>query len=297
MAEHSRFFDSLNPLEPDRTYTAEEFTSYFHALITTGIMKGAANMLKVETSGSNMNTSVDTGTAFLLGRQYVNDSKLSLTHEIETLGRSRIDRVVLRLVLDMDARYIRAFVKKGIAGTAPIAPPLTRDGSVYEISLAQVKVIGGQTYINATHVTDERGNPDVCPWAASRILPHFDDNALAEHIADRILHVRERQEEWIPAVLQAPWSNAAGELSFYKDQFGIVHLYGVVKGFSESVNRQLTTLPVGYRPSSNFYGTAFLFTKPNTPVTVSITTDGVVMIEGATGASTVNGVIDIQFRT
>lgn len=180
MAEHSRFFDSLNPLEPDRVYTADEFTSYFRALITTGIMKGTANMLKVETSGSNMNTTVDTGTAFLIGRQYENDTKLSLTHEVEALGKSRLDRVVIRLVLDMDARYIKAFVKKGVAGSSPVVPPLERTGDVYEISLAQVKVVGGQTYINVIDVTDERGNPDVCPWAGSKLLPNFDDSSIGQ---------------------------------------------------------------------------------------------------------------------
>ena len=254
MAEHSRFFDSLNPLEPDRTYTAEEFTSYFRALITTGIMKGAGNMLKVETSGSNMNTTVDTGTAFLIGRQYENDSKLSLTHEIETLGRSRIDRVVLRLVLDMDARYIRAFVKKGVAGTSPIPPPLTRDGSVYEISLAQVRVVGGQTYINVADVTDERGNPDVCPWAGSKILPNFNDDALEELVNDvsvlngKIdLKANKVQSNLITPSLQNGWQ-ASSPVKFYKDEFGVVHVTGYIHSGTTSAGTTLFTLPVGYRP-------------------------------------------------
>ncbi|MBO0602694.1 hypothetical protein I2483_13585 [Sporosarcina sp. E16_3] len=180
MAEHSRFFDSLDPLNPDKVYTADEFTSYFHTLITTGIMKGAGNMLKVGTSGSNMITTVDTGTAFLNGRQYENDSILTLLHEVEALGKSRIDRLVLRLVLDLDARYIEAFVKKGVAGVSPSAPPLERTANVYEISLAQVKVIGGQTYINAVDVTDERGKDVICPWAGSNILPNFDAEGLQD---------------------------------------------------------------------------------------------------------------------
>ncbi|MET3658172.1 tail fiber protein [Sporosarcina psychrophila] len=178
MAEHSKFFDSSNPLDPDKVYTADEFMGFFGKLITDGVMKGEANMLKVETSGSNMNTIVDTGTAFLKAREYENDSKLSLTHEVEALGKSRIDRVVIRLMLNVDYREARAFVKKGVAGVAPVAPQLERTDEVYEISLAQVRVIGGQTYINVADIVDERGNPDVCPWAGSKILPNFDDTAL-----------------------------------------------------------------------------------------------------------------------
>lgn len=246
MAEHSRFFDSIDPLDPDRVYTAEEFTSYFNALITTGIMKGAANMLKVETSGSNMNTTVDTGTAFLVGRQYENDSKLSLTHEIEALGKSRIDRVVLRLVLDMDARYIKVFVKRGAAGSAPIPPPLDRTGDVYEISLAQVKVIGGQTYINVADVIDERGNPDVCPWAGSKILPNFDNEFLLEELVNK---ANKQQDIPIQATLSAGWNHGSGHLSpltYYKDQFGVVYLRGNVVS-TASAPAQFCVIPAGFR--------------------------------------------------
>ena len=28
MAEHSKFFDSLNPLDPDKVYTADEFMGF-----------------------------------------------------------------------------------------------------------------------------------------------------------------------------------------------------------------------------------------------------------------------------
>ena len=187
MAEHSKFFDSLNPLEPDKEYTAEEFVGYFGKLITDGVMKGEANMLKVETSGSNMNTIVDTGTAFLKAREYENDSKLPLTHEVEALGKSRIDRVVIRLMLNVDYREAKAFVKKGVAGVAPVVPQLERTAEVHEISLAQVKVIGGQTYINVVDVVDERGKDDICPWAGSKILPNFNDESLQSLVESQLV--------------------------------------------------------------------------------------------------------------
>lgn len=258
MAEHSRFFDSIDPDEPDKVYTADEFISYFHALITSGVMKGAGNMLKVETSGSNMNTTVDTGTAFLNGRQYVNDSKLSLTHEIETLGRSRIDRVILRLVLDMDARYIRAFVKKGVAGTAPIPPPLERTGNVYEISLAKVKIIGGQTYINSADVTDERGTPDIAPWAGSKILPNFSDstvgqpNGIAQLNEDgKVINAdgtlpTPNDTGWIDATLGAGWTFPSGGFLQYRKVGDLVYFRGHVR--SINAGNAMTVLPTEYRP-------------------------------------------------
>lgn len=186
MAEKFRFFDPV--LLPDgtydREYNAQEFTDYFAALVTTGVMKGAGNELKVTTSGSSMVTTVDTGIAFILGRYYENDSILTLTHDTEVLGKNRIDRIVVRLDLNTDKRYVKAFIKKGVASSSPVPPSLQRDNLVYEISLAQVKIIGGQTYINPVDITDERGTEDICPWAGSKILPNFDNAALEQLIND-----------------------------------------------------------------------------------------------------------------
>lgn len=179
MAEHFSFFD---PVEQDgiadREYNAQQFTDYFHALVTTGLMKGLYNELKVTANGSNMMVEIDTGVAFVQGRYYRNDSKLSHTHDTESLGKNRIDRIVVRRDLNTEARYVRSFIKKGVASTNPVAPALTRNANVYEISLAQVKIIGGQTFIPANAVTDERGNDSLCPWAGSNILPNFDDSEL-----------------------------------------------------------------------------------------------------------------------
>lgn len=52
------------------------------------------------------------------------------------------------------------------------------------------------------------------------------------------------------AVLSAGWENAdvSNPLRFYKNSFGIVHVYGRIKITSTSAPYNFTTLPVGYRP-------------------------------------------------
>lgn len=180
MAEHFMFFDSANPLAPDRTYNAQEFTDYFKALVTTGIMKKTGNDLKVQANGDTMISTIDTGVAFLIGRYYENDSLLALAHEIEAVGKSRIDRVVIRMDLNPDARNVKAVVKRGIASGTPASPALTQTNELYEISLAQVLIVGGQTFISPSSITDERGTDIISPWAGSKILPNFDDSALED---------------------------------------------------------------------------------------------------------------------
>jgi len=182
MTEKYSFFDPVEDENGqfDREYNAQEFTDYFGSLITTGVMKGAGNQLSVSADGSSMVTKLNTGVAFVEDKYYANDSLLNHTHDTETVGKSRIDRIVIRKDLNTEARHVKSFVKKGVASASPVAPTLTQTPNVYEISVAQVKVVGGQTFISAGNVTDERGTKDICPWAGSKILPNFDDVALTD---------------------------------------------------------------------------------------------------------------------
>lgn len=191
MAEKYKFFDPVQREDGtyDREYSAQEFTDYFKTLINTGILKAAGNQLHVAANGSNMMTTIDTGVAFILGRYYENDSLKELLHDTESLGNSRIDRIVIRMDLSTEARYVKAFIKKGIPSANPAAPALTQTSNLYEISLAQVKIIGGQTFLPTNAVTDERGVNAVCPWAGSNLLPSFDDNALSQHSNNATLHI------------------------------------------------------------------------------------------------------------
>lgn len=182
MAEQFSFFDPIEttPGVFDREYNAQEFTDYFRTLINTGIIKQAkGNPLKVGISGGGtMNVTIESGVAFLEGRYYKNTEDFNMTLDTETLGQERIDRIVVRLDLNTEARYVRLFVKKGGSSTSPQPPELTRTEMVYEISLAQVKIKGGQTFIEGSDIIDERGIEDICPWADSAILPNFNDQSL-----------------------------------------------------------------------------------------------------------------------
>lgn len=191
MAEHYSFFDAVQDSNGnyDREYNAQQFTDYFETLVTTGIMRGVKNDLAVSVNGANMVSSVQPGIAFVEGRFYHNDSILDLTHDTEIVGLSRIDRVVIRLDLNNESRYVRAFIKKGLSSAEPAAPELTRNANVFEISLTQVRIVGGQTYLDLNSLTDERGTPVICPWASSKVLPDYDNNALASHIENPTIHV------------------------------------------------------------------------------------------------------------
>lgn len=178
MTEMFRFFDSA--VGDTREYNADQFGEYFKTLINTGLVQGALNDLQVTADGLTMKSTIDTGNVFIDGYWYENDLALELEHDVETVGNDRIDRVVIRLDKTVANRFVKAFIVKGTAGVTPTAPALTRTSDVYELSLAQVYITGGQSFIDLVDVTEERGNVTLCPYANSNILPSYDAQDLTD---------------------------------------------------------------------------------------------------------------------
>lgn len=152
--ELSYFF---NDVDGDREYNADDFAKYFRDFLSDGVYKheGKPN-LQVTANGIDMTTSVDVGSAFVLGYRYENTEPLVLNHDAAEATLNRIDRIVLRLDKSAENRFVRVFVKKGTASSSPIAPSLQRDEFVYEISLALVQIVAGRSYITQSQITDER---------------------------------------------------------------------------------------------------------------------------------------------
>lgn len=161
MTERYRFFDSVDG-EDEREYSADEFAEYFRQLVTSGVFNGGEN-LRVITDGSNMTIKIEEGYAWLEGYLYKIDTEpLMLTLDSADPSLNRIDRIVIRLDKSLDSRYVKAFVSKGIPAEEPKAPSLTRDENIYEISLAQIGVLAGKSFIAESEITDERFDEDVC---------------------------------------------------------------------------------------------------------------------------------------
>lgn len=161
MAERFRFFDSIDG-EDERFYTADEFAEYFRQFIRNGIFTGGEN-LKVETYEKDMKISIKPGYAWIEGYLYkIEGEDLILEHSIADPSLNRIDRVVIRLDKTLENRYVKTFILKGAPEETPKAPELTRNDNIYELSLAQVEIIAGKSFIESYQITDERLDKTVC---------------------------------------------------------------------------------------------------------------------------------------
>lgn len=165
MAEKYLFFNST--IDDRRKHKASDIAEYWDSFLKSGLIHTDGKpTLKVEANGSDMEISVDLGKAVILGHLYINDSSLKKPISQSTASEDRFDRVVLRLDLNIENRYIKVFIKEGTA----LAPPeLTREGNIYEVSLAQIHVKQGKSFLEQSDIIDERLDEELCGLASSLV--------------------------------------------------------------------------------------------------------------------------------
>lgn len=168
MAEVYKFFNSAPGDE--RWHYASDFADYFSSVLSAGLLLDQNREYGLQvTFDSGLNVKVSTGKALIKGYSYENTTDLTLTHSLPETTLDRIDRIVLRLDLKNASRFIRAFVKEGVASANPVAPDLQRDQYLYELSLAQVRLRANTASIEASDITDERAQEDLCGIVQSLI--------------------------------------------------------------------------------------------------------------------------------
>jgi len=156
-------FDST-PDDP-RQLPAADWANYIQTFITNGILNGGTNLQVSAKSG--MWVRIDKGRANIEGYIFMVEEDIKgRYHEIELPPSHpvspRIDRIVLRLDRSLAVRKITPEVLQGDAGPNPQPKPLTRDGVIWELSLAQIRVAPQTAGLVNTNITDERFSSELC---------------------------------------------------------------------------------------------------------------------------------------
>lgn len=150
----------------DRAIDANEQRKWTSIFYTNGVLadNGAVQNFKVTASSSGMKVKVSSGICHINGVIGIETNQRELSLEPSEVY-DRIDLIVLRLN-DVD-RTLNLFVRKGVAGVAPVAPKLIRpndgeSGDIYEIGLAEVFISKNSTQISGSRIKDTRLNNSVC---------------------------------------------------------------------------------------------------------------------------------------
>ena len=177
MAIQSYFFNAiLNDGVYDRTYNAEDVTSYLDLLVGNGVFPNPSTMLQVR-AASGMNVIVAAGAGWINGHKLINTADMTLALDASDVLLNRIDDVIF--YVDFNLREMGIEVKKGTMAALPVAPTLQRDTSRYEMCLAQIKVDKQITAITSTMITDTRGNSKLCGYVQG-LVQQADTTTLFE---------------------------------------------------------------------------------------------------------------------
>lgn len=170
MAEIYRFFNSTP--EDKRLYQADDFAGFFSEFLSSGLVHrdGEPFISLKMGEDSRTQTVVTAGSAILEGHLYKNTANIKLTHTKEIYPK--IDRVVLRLDKSLDNRFIKIFIKEGKEDLN--APELIREGDIYEISLANVRVSNTATQDDLI-IVDERFDEELGGIVDSMISVPMED--------------------------------------------------------------------------------------------------------------------------
>lgn len=161
----------------DRASTSEEFALLFSSLLRDGVF--GSGMCRVSAS-SGMTVSVSEGGMMIRGRfGYILNSETVSFEPAES--RARIDTVVLRRDLSTSVNNIVCAVIKGTSGSNPTVPTLTRDGTIWELGIADVLIPANSTAISPANITDTRLDANRCGLIAA-ILTDIDTTGLYDQI-------------------------------------------------------------------------------------------------------------------
>lgn len=181
MAQRSLFFNDTET-EP-KVYFAEDEARYNYLMMAGhGIAKQGDYEPYEVTPKQNMVVTVGAGASFIQGYLHeVYDTVEELELDAADPTYDRIDRIVLRFINTPTQREIRLAVKKGTPASSPVPPSITRENDVYEMSLTQILVEAGKSFIESYQITDEKSDPLVCGYSPLHNLlrgVHVDDQGL-----------------------------------------------------------------------------------------------------------------------
>lgn len=144
----------------DRQSSAQDVRDINKIFWKNGVCLAFENAFQV-TPGEGMNVIVAPGVCGIEGTLGIEDSERGLTLQASS-SEDRIDTIVLRLNLNVEARKIDLYVKTGTAQAVPVRPQLTRSESVWELGIADIFVTKNSGAISAARITDTRLQTERC---------------------------------------------------------------------------------------------------------------------------------------
>lgn len=140
---------------------------------TSGVFAAGSNASVQALSTPGMTVKVSDGTGWMansgrngivwwIDNESVDGVKLQLAVDAADGVLNRIDRVIVEWRTTNYVDYPEVKILKGAKSGKAVAPALTNNSTIRQISLARISVAAGTTAITASMITDERLDASVC---------------------------------------------------------------------------------------------------------------------------------------
>lgn len=197
----------------DRAITSAPLRKLIKQLFSDGIMPNVSTNMQV-VAGSGMKAVVKAGFAICNGCLKLEEDQTTLTLESADATYGRIDTVVLKLDDNDAARSCEFAVVKGVASANPVRPTLTRNQSVWELGLADIKVPAQSTAVRNDRITDTRYESKRCGVISS--ISEFDTTGIYQQVQSDLTDLRDDEQAafdtWFKSVKNQLGADAAGKL-------------------------------------------------------------------------------------
>jgi len=197
-----------------KSYSSDVLANILRKYFRNGVFTDTADCFQV-LENNGMNISVSPGHCLIQGRHGYNEAANTLTISTANASLPRIDLVVLRLDLGVNALSIIPAIVTGAAAVTPVAPALTRNSTVYELSLAEIHVAAGLATITQAVILDTRLDSDRCGVVAS-IIGETDTSTYYAQIAADLAEFKAGREAdfdaWFSGIVEILDESTAGNL-------------------------------------------------------------------------------------
>nr|DAV98549.1 MAG TPA: Receptor Binding Protein [Caudoviricetes sp.] len=149
----------------DREVFSKDLAKYFGHLTSNGILLGRGRTLtdELQVVNQGQNALVSTGYCMIEGRMGWLDKPEVITFDIGG-NQPRIDTVAVELNTSSQERRFKVVVIKGVESSYPVPPQLTRNDTVYQLGLADIKRFANSSALGA--ITDTRQDANRCGVAS-----------------------------------------------------------------------------------------------------------------------------------
>lgn len=145
----------------DREVFSKDLAKYFGHITSNGILLDNGRSLtdELQVVNQSQNALVSIGYCMIEGRMGWLEKPEIVTFDIGG-NQPRIDTIAVELNVSSQERRFRIVVIKGVESSYPVPPQLTRNDTVYQLGLADIKRFANSSALGA--ITDTRRDVNRC---------------------------------------------------------------------------------------------------------------------------------------